>query len=175
MADAALRNQLFEAWYRSVLAGYPARTAEHLAAVDDPFANPVGARLKAGLEVIVDGLFEQREVAELAPALDGILRVRAVQDRPPSHSLTFLVDLKEIAGRILPGDDAVDRWIDCLLLAAVDVYVACRNEMHATQVRAIRRQSVTVLERLNAWCAAKYEGDDGSRGPAASPNGEETQ
>lgn len=171
MTDPAhARDQLVTAWHDSVLSALPERTAGHLAS-SDAFANPVGTRLRAGLAAIVDGLVSGQPAAELRSALDLILRVRAVQEAAPSASLRFLLDLRLLGRQHLPSLPHLDAWVDELLLAAVDVFVACRNDMHRAQVRAIRRQSVTGLERLNSWCARKYQADDATA-TGAPPEGE---
>ena len=81
--------------------------------------------------------------------------------------MAFILDLKGLI-RELKGSGAsevelmaVDAWVDRLLLRVFTVYVRCRDEMHDIRVKAIRSQSLTVIERLNAWRTKKYGDEEG--------------
>ena len=79
--------------------------------------------------------------------------------------MAFILDLKSLVREHLGSSvsevelAAADAWVDRLLLRVFTVDVRCRDEMHDIRVRAIRSQSLTVIERLNAWRTRRY-GDD---------------
>ena len=62
------RDAILERWIEDVIKGYPEETAEFLRSKSDRFANPVGARLREGLEELLDGVIEGVDPAELESA-----------------------------------------------------------------------------------------------------------
>ncbi len=112
-------------------------------------------------------LAEDWPLEELDPVLDRFIRIRAVQEFPPGDAVAFILDLKSLVREHLGSSvsevelAAVDAWVDRLLLRVFTVYVRCRDEMHDIRVEAIRSQSLTVIERLNAWRTKKYGDEEG--------------
>ncbi len=157
------RAALLNAWLDRVAHSYPAETSRFLLGTGDPFANPVGAELRNTLGTIIEGFSEDWPLDDLEPVLDRFIRIRAVQEFSPGDSVAFILDLKGLVREHVSGATseaalmAVDSWVDRLLLKVFSVYVRCRDEMHFIQVKAIRAQSLTVIERLNAWRTRKYE------------------
>lgn len=170
------RSAILGRWHECILESYPAETARFLRAQSDQFANPVGAALNEGLGAILDGLLAHQDASEMAPALDRIIRIRAVQEHSPSTALAFIFDLKKVIAEELAqaagktgatGDtaarDAVAReeqqtfgqWIDQLMLTAFDVYTRCREQISTIRIAEIKNRSLNRLERLNAWQAQR--------------------
>ncbi|MGD8439791.1 MAG: RsbRD N-terminal domain-containing protein [Holophagae bacterium] len=150
------RAEMIGRWYDRIVDRYPAETSRFLREQRDPFANPVGAGLREEVAPIVDGMCSGVDVAELEPALDRIIRVRAVQDMTPSEAVGFVLDLKDVYESVVLGasdDDRQDfgRRIDGLLLAAFNVYSRCRQQVYDIRVKEIRNRSLKVMERLNTW------------------------
>jgi hypothetical protein len=157
------RAVLVSEWFDRVVDGYPDETARFLRSQADPFANPVGAGLRDELGSLVDGLIAGTDEQLLVPALDRILRVRAVQDMSPSVALGFLFELKELV-RLSLGAEGLDcaveltafeDRIDRLVLTALDVYARCREQVFEIRVREIRNRSMKMMERLNEWRARR--------------------
>jgi len=98
--------------------------------------------------------------------VDRIVRIRAVQDMPPSLAVGFVADLKRVVRDQVtePVPDTerhrLDASVDRLLLMAFDVYAACRDDVCRVQVEAIRNRSVKVMERFNAWQERRAEQAD---------------
>ena len=153
------RDAILERWIEDVIKGYPEETAEFLRSKSDRFANPVGARLREGLEELLDGVIEGVDPAELESALDHVIRVRAVQQFAPSEALGFVFDLKRLVREVLGEPDAwpvaglsaFDGNVERLGLRAFDVYMRCREQMWAIRAQEIRNQSVGIMERVAAW------------------------
>jgi hypothetical protein len=155
-ALAASRQAVLDRWFKAVLATYPEDTARFLTGVGDPFANPVGHTLREGLGRIFDGLAAEAADAELAPAIDGIVRIRAVQEFAPSAAVGFVYALRGILREELAGtglDDvaraALDAGVDRLALVAFDVYMRCREKIFEIRVREIK-ESQLLAARLGA-------------------------
>ncbi|HSL19544.1 MAG TPA: RsbRD N-terminal domain-containing protein [Methylomirabilota bacterium] len=150
------RDTVVERWFDRIVDRYPVETARFLRDQQDPFANPVGAALREELAPILDGVLDDRDPVQLAPGLDRIVRIRALQDMSPSQAVGFVLDLKEIFDDVVSeASDAVrrdfDDRVDHLLLAAFDVYSGCREQVSEIRVREIRNRSLKQMERLNEW------------------------
>jgi hypothetical protein len=105
------------------------------------------------------------EPDELTPALDRVVRIRAVQDFEPSVAVGFVFDLKHLlrktAGEGADGTLAeLDHRIERLGLCAFDVYMSCREEMWKIRLREIRKQSVGIMERVAEWRERREENSE---------------
>ena len=79
------RTKMLARWFDRIVDGYPAETAQFLRDQSDPFANPVGAALREELTPIFDAILDDRDPSEVEPALDRIVRVRALQELSLIH------------------------------------------------------------------------------------------
>ena len=95
------RESILDRWIGSVMGAYPDETAKFLKKEGDPFSNPVGAGLREGLADIVDGLANGAGEEVFDPALDRVIRVRAVQDFSAAAAVGFVFDLKQIVRKAL--------------------------------------------------------------------------
>ena len=150
------RAEIVARWLDHVVDGYPAETAKFLREQGDPFANPVGAALREELAPVFDAIRDGRDPAEVEPALDRIVRVRALQEMSPSMAVGFVLELKEIFDEVAIGatNEAkriFDSRVDRMLLTAFDVYNRCRQQVYDIRVKEIRNRSLKVMERLNSW------------------------
>jgi hypothetical protein len=88
------------------------------------------------------------------PVLDGIVRIRAVQDFTAGQAVAFIFLLKrvireELKGevRVQPGGDglaAVEERIDEMALLAFDLFMKCRERIYEIRVNEAKR-------RLGLW------------------------
>jgi hypothetical protein len=150
------RKRMLTRWFDCIVNGYPAETARFLREQSDPFANPVGAALREELAPILDGILDDRDPVEVEPALDRIVRVRALQDMSPSEAVFFVLILKDVFDEVTDGatGDAKRRFdsrVDGMLLTAFNVYNRCREQVYDIRVKEIRNRSLKVMERLNSW------------------------
>ncbi len=155
-ALTARREAVLDRWFQAVLATYPEETARFLAGGSDPFANPVGCTVREGLGRLYDGIAVERTPDELASAIDGIVRIRAVQEFAPSAAVGFVYSLKgilseELAGAGLSAAESapLESGVDRLALAAFDVYMKCREKIFEIRVREIR-ESQLLAARLGS-------------------------
>jgi len=152
----ARRTAVLDRWLQAVLATYPEETARFLTGVGDPFSNPVGHTLREGLGKLLDALAADRTGDDLAAALDGIVRIRAVQEFSPPAAVGFVFALRPIlreelagAGIAAAGHAALEAGVDRMALAAFDVYMQCREKIFEIRVREIR-ESRALAARLGA-------------------------
>ena len=128
----------------------------------------MGHRSRDSLEELFDGLLAGRPAADLTGALDGIVRIRAVQELSPSRALEFIFLLKRAVREAL-GDDTradltdLDAAIDRLALAAFDLYTQCKEKVHELRRNEIRRNASGLLERMQRAAAAKQAEPVGNR------------
>ena len=157
------REAIVDAWFGRIVDGYPEQTARFLRGTRDRFDNPVGSALREGLGHLLDLVIDDRGIDAARAAVDDIVRIRAVQDMPPSLAVGFVVDLKrvirdQVAEPIPEAErELLDARVDRLLLLAFDVYASCRDDVCRVRVEAIRNRSVTVMERFNAWQERRAE------------------
>ena len=152
---AIRRDAVVDHWVTSVIDAYPDQTASFLKEQPDRFANPVGTSLREGLAEIFDGLVAGVDPGDLQPALDLVIRVRAVQEITPAGAVGFIFDLKKIVrdefGESFDVPEDFDRTIDRLGLTAFEVYMKCREQLWSIRAEEIRKQSLGILERMQAW------------------------
>ncbi|MFC1705985.1 RsbRD N-terminal domain-containing protein [Planctomycetota bacterium] len=170
------RERIVRGWCERIAASYPERTAAFLHDQKDPFANPVGAALREGVEAIFGAFLADRGYEELAPALDRIVRIRAVQEFTPAAAVGFVFELKGLLREALEGDlsqpwvreglGELEVRVDRLVLSAFNVFMECREQVYSARVKQIRNLSLDRMERLNAWREQRVKpagsGDSGS-------------
>lgn len=182
---AARREGIVREWLARALASYPEHTARFLAQERDRFRNPVGHTFRQALPSLFDELLgTTMDAARVARTLDGIVRIRAVQDFTAGQSVGFLFALKKILrealgveGRGSPGAEALasleDR-IDDMVLLAFDLYMRCREQLYQIRAAEARRRAslqqgwhpmerpVDGTSRLGPeWACRMKEGDAG--------------
>ena len=162
MQDRMEQNRAYlEKWLEQTLATYPSETLAFLRREKDRFHNPVGHTLREGLGTLLDELLGEMNLARLAPALESIVRLRAVQDFTPGQAVGFVYLLREIlgeeraggvlaaspvsgsgqkAGTIPSSLERVRKRIDELALLAFDHYMKCREEIWEIKAREAQRK-----------------------------------
>lgn len=145
------RQAVAERWLAETLRTYPDQTAQFLIRERDPFRNPVGTALREAIPALVNELFEELDAVSVARALEGVVRIRAVQQFSASEAVGFVFLLKSAvraewpAGTQMPTD--LDRRVDQIALAAFDLYARCREQIHEVRLREAGRRS-EMLEKI---------------------------
>jgi hypothetical protein len=80
------------------------------------------------------------ETERIAPALDALIRIRAVQDLTASQAVGFVFLLKPILRELAPVDDSLNDRIDRLALMAFDKYMQCREQLADIRVNEGQRR-----------------------------------
>ncbi len=152
------RAAILRRWFDLILEGYPGETSLFMKEECDRFANPVGAVISQGIEVLFDELTGETDSGSGVAALDSIIRIRAVQEMGPQEALSFVLLLKEAvraeAGERLmepeffSGYLLFDSRIDALVLSACDLYVKARAEVSRARVREIAAERDRVMRIL---------------------------
>jgi RsbT co-antagonist protein rsbRD N-terminal domain len=147
------RRTVAQQWLAAAIKEYPPSTANFLLREDDPFRNPVGAALKDGIPRLVENLCGGMDPHEVSQALEGIVRVRAVQDLSPRQAVEFVFELRAILRELLPllAEDAreLDRRIDEMALTAFELYMRCREQVYEVRQSEARRRE-GALQRVHS-------------------------
>ncbi|NOY52667.1 MAG: hypothetical protein GXP58_03495 [Deltaproteobacteria bacterium] len=165
----AKRSEILTRWHRVITDSYSSESVPFLNN-PDPFANPVGTTLLKSMETLLDELLSGASPDRLAPVLDRILRIRAVQDFLPSQALAFLPALKDVVREVIGEEETdpvseevreFDALVDRLTLLAVDIYVKCRETIYEIRVREFKDRAYKLLERADLVCAAAPDSSGG--------------
>jgi hypothetical protein len=165
------RAAILDRWKALTLAVYPERSQKFIVTEPDRFQNPVGHVVAENLEILYDGLLEGVPPEEMRAALDGIVRIRAVQDLSPSSAVGFVFLLKQAIREELSGTEpasGVDRSelferIDRLALLTFDLFIQCREQIYDLRLREIRGRNAKPLA-LRRASAERERSESDTRG-----------
>ena len=141
-ALARCKEAVVGEWLSRTLRTYSEHTARFLLQDQDPFRNPVGHALRQGLPALFDELAGNMDTARVTSILEGILRIRAVQDFTPSQAVGFLFLLKAVLRDQFSGADLAEMnaRIDRVALLGFDLYMQCREKIYAIRADEARRR-----------------------------------
>lgn len=136
-------------WYDAVLAEYPQETYTVWKRESDPFANPVGHSLRIGTRAILEAVLDGAETDALREAVAEIVRIRAVQQMPPSRAVGFLFRLKEAIRAELDDElrdvglheeaRELERRVDMAVMVAFDVFTEQRERVSELRINELKR------------------------------------
>jgi len=137
--SAAIAENVAERWIERTLASYPAEVHSLLNSERDPFRNPAGHAIKQSLTTLARELLGEMDEKVIGPALDALVRLRAVQDFHPSDALRFIFDLRDVVAEVTgEGPQDLECRIDELALMAFDQYMACRDQIAGLRKKELR-------------------------------------
>jgi hypothetical protein len=152
------RKTVLGKWFDLIAGTYPRVTSEFLAKQQDQFGNPVGHAIRESIGPIYDQVISGMDADELLHALDGIIRIRSVQEFTPSEAVAFIFQLKtvirDVAGGEIRGDEGgqelveLESRIDRVALLAFEKYTECREKLHEIRTKEIKGRTMKQLERL---------------------------
>jgi hypothetical protein len=158
------KSVIVDNWVKLVLGTY--ESPDFFRSQKDRFANPVGANISEALKEIFDLLLEEAEAANLAEALDKIVRIRAVQDFAPSLATSFMFLLKDVvraelakdANQTFEGLMEFESTIDRSALMAFDIYMECRERLFQIRIKELQNGTHTLTDGTqcaSAWLKRK--------------------
>jgi len=151
------RSAIVDQWFETVVGTYQEETRGPLRRQNAPFTNPVGFNTAEGLKGLFDGLLKGMMPSETSRFLDGIVRIRAVQDFAPSEAVRFIFQLKAVvrsnlgeklqepsaAGELVSFESAIDE----LALFAFDLYMQCREKIYDIKAKEARSMTFRLLQK----------------------------
>jgi predicted Ser/Thr protein kinase len=151
------KSAILKKWFDRTIETYPKETARFLKNKKNQFANPVGYIISQELEPILDGLFRGVEIVSLVPLLENIIRIRAVQDFPPSRAIAFIFFLKKVIREELEQEIqerkmeeeilALDSRIDEMGLISFDIFMHLREKIYALKASELNNRTIRLLKR----------------------------
>ncbi len=152
------REEISQKWFDLLACTYPQQTVRLFKKESDPFANPVGQTFKAAIGEILDEFLGENRAEALAPLLDKVIRVRAVQSFSPSEALGFIFGLKKLVEEILEEELAEGEMemgdlrefegkVEAMGLLAFDVYTRCRESLFEIKITEMKSNTRRLLER----------------------------
>ena len=152
------RSEIIERWADLALAVYPQGADSFIGREKDRFRNPVGHTTGENLKQLFEALLAGQPAGELAEPIDGIVRIRAIQELSPTQAVGFVFLLKRAIHEQL-GEAATDPVyradlsalhdrIDQMALVAFERYARCRDAIHELRAREAKRNTWSLLKRL---------------------------
>ena len=169
-------SRILKRWTALVFDTYPSDAQRFLRKQKDPFANPVGSTLSREMETFFQEFFGAADPERLAHALDGIIRVRAIQEFSPSGAVGFIFLLKkiireeteqEIREHRIPPEElfALESRLDDAALVGFDVYMGCKEKVYEIRAREAQNRVSGLLRRagliadIPAWDSEEKNDD----------------
>ena len=151
------KNGIQRSWFQEVLNSFPKQSQSLIASNADRFANPIGFTLNDAISEIFAAVVGEKSLEDIAPALERIIKLRAVQDKQNPGQLVFLHALKKIVRKQCGAFEegfaeveallALEDRIDEIILRALEIYVLSREKILELQVNEIMNKTHT-LRRL---------------------------
>lgn len=161
-------EQILGEWSDLMANDYPRDTARFLKGQHDRFANPVGHSIVEAASSVLTYLSTGQGIQKAHAALDGIIRIRAVQDFTAPESIRFIFRLKDVLRPHLKaaGCDpeelrGLDEKIDELALDCFEIYMQCREKIYEIKASEVQSSTYRLLERAKILCPA----EDGEESP----------
>ncbi|MBZ0266311.1 RsbRD N-terminal domain-containing protein [bacterium] len=162
-----------EKWQNLIFATYPAYSSDFLKNQQNQFMNPVGNRVKASAETLLDALFSEFSEDTLLPALNEFVKVRAVQEFTPSQAIGFVFLLKKVLREEFLEEvlqkELLNEWftlesrIDKLALHTFDLYTRYRDSISDIRVNMEKRRVATLLDRNHYGIGKPVEKNDDNK------------
>ncbi len=136
---SSLTEAIAERWVSLSMNSWPGAARPFLSEEKDPFRNPIGSTVRRNLHILAREVLGGMQEASVAPALDALVRLHAVQDLSPGDAVRFVFDLRtairERAGTV---PETMHARIDSLALMAFSQYARCREQIFELRLREIR-------------------------------------
>lgn len=154
------REAILGKWFELIAGSYPEVTTRFLATQKDRFRNPVGYAITESIGNVYDQIVSAMDTDQLLGALDGIIRIRSVQDFSASETVGFVFELKDAIREVIGGLGArndlgdLESRIDRVALLAFEKYTECREQLHRVRNREIEDRAKRVLDMARIGTAA---------------------
>lgn len=155
------KSNILRHWFNMIIETYPPDTADVIRRDKDPFTNPVGSTMSQGIDILFEKICKDIKDEECQEALSSILKIRSVQNLPPSEAVEFIFFLKraieETLGNDIFKEPFMRQWlhfqsrIDNLALWAFNIYMETREkicELRIKQAKDERDMAFRMIERM---------------------------
>ncbi|NJB69043.1 hypothetical protein GGQ74_002737 [Desulfobaculum xiamenense] len=163
----ARRDDVLDRWFDLIVKTYPGLSSIFLKK-KHKWGNPVGVNIHAAIEGIYDELLKAEADERLAPYIDTVVRIRAVQDYTPSEATAILMLLKHVVRELVRNEVresgegyspelVQDLWdfeskVDTVVLIAFDIYTKCREKLFELRLADSKQRFSGLLRRAGLVC-----------------------
>lgn len=145
------KSAIVDSWVQNILESYPSDSADFLKSQKNPFANPVGHTISSTAEKVFDELVGTCNSERIRSILNDLVRIRAVQEFPPSLAIGFVFDLKAVIVDEVRRDRGehtnleslaeLDSKIDAIALMAFDLYMESREKLFRIRLDELKAKT----------------------------------
>lgn len=164
------KKDIIEEWFDAAVRVYPPDTASFLKNKKNRFANPVGYNFGQAMEASLGYLTGQKRAEDVLGALEGLVKIKAVQDFSASQAVRFIFLLKDVIRRRAGGPSEelleIESRVDELALVCFDIYTRSRDKLNELRASELRKMHYRLLERANIATRIddSGQGSDGGNG-----------
>jgi len=154
---AEKRTIILQRWFERVLEGYPSDTQRLFRENGSPYSNPIGFTLRKGMEGVIEEILKPTSMESAQAILEPVMRIRAVENLPPSLRGNFILPLRDIVSEIVREERRREplgqEWLDVssrihqLALLGIRLYSECREKVNQLRVREGKRRGGEGLDR----------------------------
>jgi hypothetical protein len=139
------KGMILQRWFDRVLEAYPPDTQRFFRENPSPYSNPVGFTLRKGMEGIIAQILQPSGEDHARAILEPVMKVRAVENLPPSRGIDFILPLREVLSEIVREENRKDflgqEWLDLnsrisqLALLGMNLYSECREKVNQLRIK----------------------------------------
>jgi hypothetical protein len=139
------RAIILQRWFDRILEDYPPETQALFRENKSPYSNPIGVTLRKGMEGLIDEILQTTNIEEARAILEPVMKVRAVENLPPSQGGKFILPLREVVSEIVREAKRTDllgqEWLDLnsritqLALLGMNLYSECREKVNRLRIK----------------------------------------
>jgi len=137
------KGAILEKWEDSILSCFAPDAFHIFKKQKDQFANPIGHKVRTGLDELYDVLCDPSEKEVVTPDLEQLIKMRAVQQVSAADAVSFIFKLKELVRKELLKKGmtelyndwlAFDARIDAAALVIFDMFMASKEQIYKVRV-----------------------------------------
>jgi hypothetical protein len=142
---AEKKEIILQRWLNRVLEAYPPDTRRFFRENKSLYSNPVGFTLRKGMEGIIAQVLHPLSEEAARAILEPVMKVRAVENLPPSRGVDFILPLREVLSEIVREEKRKDfsgqEWLDLnsrirrLALLGMNLYSECREKVNQLRIQ----------------------------------------
>ena len=154
---AEKKTIILQRWFDRVLEAYPPDTQRFFRENKGPYSNPTGYILRRAMGGIIDRVLRPVSIEEDRAILEPVMKVRALENLPPSQGMRFILPLREVLSDILEEEMKKSllgqEWLDLnsrinhLALLGISLYSECREKVNQLRMKEWERRAGEVRGR----------------------------
>ncbi len=152
------KSAIVTKWVKLILDSYSTESSNFLSCEKNHFSNPVGSIISANAKGIFDEIIDGRNISKITLLLNDIVRIRAVQEFPPSEGVGFMMILKNVIKeelgpeinqeKIFDEFTELETVIDKIALIAFDLYMESREKVFQIRMNEVKYRLQKAVNNL---------------------------